>query len=233
MADGRRLSGLGGLLPYEAWRALIDDGHIRRYKPGAVLVRQGEPGGFVLALVAGLIKVTRDESDGSQLLLAVRGPGEVVGDISALAGGPRSATVTALDCCETTVLAAGRFRELMTVHDSNDVLFRHAFGRLREREDRWAEKATLPAGRLVARELLRMAAQSGDAVVGLVALNLRLSQDDLARCLGLSRSAVAGELQRLRALGVVSTARRRVIIRDLRRLEALAEHADAWPMTAE
>ncbi|MEV0403011.1 Crp/Fnr family transcriptional regulator [Actinoallomurus sp. NPDC050550] len=224
---------MGGLLPYEAWCALIDDGHIRRYRPGDTLMRQGEPGGFVLVLVAGLVKVTRDESDGSQLLLAVRGPGEVIGDISALGGGQRSATVTALDHCETTALAAGRFRELIAVHDSIDVLIRHAFGRLREREDRWAEKATLPAGRLVARELLRMAAQSGNATIGPIALNLRLSQDDLARCLGLSRSAVAAELQRLRARGVVSTARRRVVIRDLRRLEALAEHADAWPMTAE
>lgn len=233
MTGGQGLGGLGGLLPPEAWSALIDDAHVRRYKPGEVLVRQGDPGGFVLALLAGLVKVTRDEIDGSELLLAVRGPGEVIGDISVLDGRPRSATVSALDQCATAVVPAGRFREVITVHDFVDVLFRHAFGRLREGEDRWAEKATLPAGRLVARQLLRMVAQSGDVAIGSIGVNLRLSQEDLARGVGLSRSAVAIELQRLRSLGVVSTARRRLVIRDLRRLEALAEHADAWPMTAE
>lgn len=233
VTDEQRLSGLGGLLPREAWHALINDGHVRRHKPGETLMRQGEPGRFVYVLVAGLVKVTRTEREGSELLLAIRGPGEIIGDRSVLDGGPRSATVTTLDHCETAGLPAGRFRELMRIHDCDDILIRHAFGLLRDREDRWAEKATLSAGPLVARELLRLAAQSGDIPNGPSGVNLRLSQDDLAGCVGLSRSAVAGELQRLRDLGVVSTARRRVIIRDLRRLQALAEHADAWPMTTE
>jgi CRP/FNR family transcriptional regulator, cyclic AMP receptor protein len=86
---------------------------------------------------------------------------------------------------------------------------------------------------LVASELLRLVAQSGDIQTGPIGVNLRLSQDDIASSVGLSRSAVANELQRLRALGVVSTARRCIIVRDLRRLQTLAEHADAWPMTAE
>lgn len=233
MTDGRRLSGLGGLLPPEAWRALIDDGHRRRHKPGETLVRRGEPGGFVYALVAGLVKVTRSERQGTELLLAVRGPGEVIGDRSVLDGGPRSATVITLDHCETAGLPARRFRELMTIHDCDDILIRHALARLRDREDRWADKATLPAGPLVARELLRLVAETGDVPTGPVGVNLRLSQEDLAGFVGLSRSAVAAELQRLRSLGVVSTARRRVIIRDLLQLQALAEHASAWPMTAE
>jgi CRP/FNR family transcriptional regulator, cyclic AMP receptor protein len=96
-------------------------------------MRQGEPGGFVYTLVSGLVKVTRDEINGTRLLLAVRGPGEVIGDVSVLDGGLRSATVTTLDRCETVGLPAGRFRELMTIHDCYDVLVRHVLGRLRDR----------------------------------------------------------------------------------------------------
>lgn len=226
MADGRRLGGLGSLLRPEAWNSLVHDGPVRRFRAGAVMMHQGDRGGFVLALLAGRVKVTRDERDGHRLLLAVRGPGEILGDISVLDGRPRSATVTAIDLCDTVVLPAGRFRALMQEHHFSDVLVRHTLGRLREGEDRWAEHATLTAGMLVARVLLRFASLAGGPAAGSGTVDLDISQEDLARAVGLSRSAVAAELQRMRSAGVVRTARRRIVIDDMRALEVLAEKAD-------
>jgi len=54
-------------------------------------VRQGDPGTHVLLPTAGIVKVTRFEPNGEELLLALRGPGEAIGEIAVLDGTERSA----------------------------------------------------------------------------------------------------------------------------------------------
>jgi CRP/FNR family cyclic AMP-dependent transcriptional regulator len=88
----------------EAWARLGSAGRVRRHDPGVVLLRQGDPATHVLALVAGRVKVLRTSSDGNVLVLAVRGPGEILGDISVLGGEDRSATVITVDQCETRLM---------------------------------------------------------------------------------------------------------------------------------
>jgi|HubBroStandDraft_5_1064220.scaffolds.fasta_scaffold100240_3 hypothetical protein len=60
-------------------------------------MRQGDPGSHVFILAAGRVKIARVDSEGNELLLAVRGVGDIVGELAVLGGGLRSATVTALD----------------------------------------------------------------------------------------------------------------------------------------
>ncbi|MDX3101454.1 MULTISPECIES: Crp/Fnr family transcriptional regulator [Nonomuraea] len=202
--------GLGGALPMPAWEGLIRAGAARSYAVGDVLVRQGETGAFVLCLTAGKIKVTRSEPDGSEVLLAVRGPGEVVGVIAAIDGGRRSATVTALQPCVAYALPAARFRAILEGHRLTDQLVRHVVERLREGEDLRSELAQLSAQRRVAAMLLRFAAcdTSSRQVI-------EISQSELAGAAGMSRAAVAAELSALRRAGLVVTGRRRLELLDL------------------
>jgi CRP/FNR family transcriptional regulator, cyclic AMP receptor protein len=80
----------------QAWHALLVNGAPRRYVSGEVLVRQGELGSYVLALNHGVVKVSRVEADGHELLLAVRGRGEIIGENTYLGDQARTATVTAV-----------------------------------------------------------------------------------------------------------------------------------------
>jgi len=50
------------------------------------------------------VKALRIEADGSVLVLAVRGSGEIIGDITVLGDSTRNATVIAVDRCETRIV---------------------------------------------------------------------------------------------------------------------------------
>ena len=200
-------------MPAPAWHALLVRGSPRRYTRGEALLRQGEPGRFVLALTSGLAKVTRLDADGHEVVLAVRGRGEIVGEITYLDNRVRLATVTATTACLAYIVPDGSFRQIIADFDLNDLVFRHVSGRLRESEEIRSELASLPPRRRIARMLLRL---SPDGYCG-------LSQADFAKAVGLSRSAVAGELAWFRERRMVVTGRQRVTITDCSRLVAFAD----------
>jgi CRP-like cAMP-binding protein len=183
-----------------------------------MLLRQGDAPTHVLALVAGRVKVLRTSLDGDVLVLAVRGPGEILGDISVLGGDDRSASVIAVDQCKTRMIPADRFLLLVRSLGLEAQLLRHAMSRIREGEAWRAEIAALPAGPRLVRTLLRLAIP-GSAVP----VDVGLDQTELGQAAGLARSTVAVELARLRERGIIATARRRIVITDLPRLRALAE----------
>jgi CRP/FNR family transcriptional regulator, cyclic AMP receptor protein len=202
----------------EAWTRLLSSGTARFYEPGMVLLREGEPATHVLMLVAGRIKASRTSADGSVLVLGVRGPGEILGDLAVLGGERRSATITAMDRCETRIIAADRFRLLVRTLGLEPQLLRHMMARIREGEAWRAELALLASGPRLARTLARLAVPGPDGVT-----DISLDQAELGQAAGLSRSTVAAELARLRDLGVVTTTRRRIVVTDLPRLQILAE----------
>lgn len=201
----------------EAWARLLAAGSARWYEPGAALLRQGEPATHVLALVSGRVKILYTSQEGQILILALRGPGEILGDMSVLGVDDRSATVVALDRCETRLILADRFLLLVRSLGLEEHFLRHAMSRIRE-SDAWrAELATLPAAPRLARMLSRLAEGSPTPA------EVRMDQAELGHATGLSRSTVAAELARLREQGVVSTSRRRIIITNSRRLQALSQ----------
>jgi CRP/FNR family cyclic AMP-dependent transcriptional regulator len=176
-------------------------------------VRQGEPGRYVVALNRGLVRVSRLEPDGHELVLAIRGRGEIIGESTYLGDRARSATVTAISACDTYIVSHVRFRKIVTDFKLNDLVLGHIADRLRESEEIRSELTGLSARRRVARMLLRFS--PGDSCA--------LSQADLAKSVGLSRSVIAGELAWFRDQGLVSTGRRRVTITDPARLGAIAD----------
>jgi CRP-like cAMP-binding protein len=71
----------------------------RRLSPGDVLVTQGDAGDDVFLLFDGILRVERDGD-----LVAEVGPGAVLGEIAALGGGPRTASLVAVTRCRVAVV---------------------------------------------------------------------------------------------------------------------------------
>lgn len=207
--------GLASLLPQEVWQALLTNGAMRRYEKGEILMRQGDPGSHVLVLATGRVKIARVDSEGNELLLAVRGVGDIVGELAVLGGAARSATVTAIVPSVTYVLSAAGFLRIIKERRVEEILFRYLIARHRESDDARAELAGLPATQRVARVLLRFA-----LVAGGERPDLELSQEEIAAAAGLSRASVAASLAALRQDGLIATGRRRLAIQDLPRLRA-------------
>ena len=78
------------------------------YRPGTTLVRQGEPGETFIVIATGSASV---EAGG--VTVRTLGVGDFLGEISLIDGGPRTATVTALEPVEALVISRDGFERLM------------------------------------------------------------------------------------------------------------------------
>lgn len=192
-------------------------GTVRHYVPGAVLFREGQPSDAVMLLRAGRVKVSHHGRAGREVVLAVEGPGAILGELGALDGGSRSATVTALEDVEAVVVAAHVYRELVAADPALAFrLLRLVIERLRAADEMLVEHGSFGASDRVAVRLLELAERFGDEVGGTTVL--RFSQDDLAAWVGSSREAVNKALRGLREEGVIATGRGNITILDLDRL---------------
>jgi len=190
-------------------------GSVRRYRRGDVLFHQGDDAGAVLVLLEGHVKAAM-LNDGREVILAFPGPGELLGELSAVDGEPRSGTVRAVDDVEALVIPGSAFRAFMEHRPRIAlVLLRSVTARLRAADRQRVDYAVNDvvvrvAGRLV--ELCdRYGAEDGTGID----VGLAITQDEVAAWAGASREAVAKAMSLLRTLGWVQTERRRIIVLDL------------------
>ncbi|WP_285751578.1 Crp/Fnr family transcriptional regulator [Lentzea sp. NBRC 105346] len=205
------------------WKYLVESGVARSCEPNEMLFRHGDPAGHVLLVVDGWVKITINAPSGYEAVLAIRGCGDVLGELAVLDGRARSANVRTL--CETRVvlLAADRFLHALEARPRIAIaLLSHLAGRLRRSDNRRVEQAAHSATERLAAFLLRLADQQGAVVAEGVEISVRLSQQEIAGAIGASREAVARGLRILREREVVITRRRRLVITAPHVLESMA-----------
>lgn len=193
-----------------------------RFPSNHVIFWEGQPSRSVLIIHEGNVAVMQTAPDDSEVLLAVRGPGELMGDEGALMGEPRSATVRAVsDVAGLDVTA----EDLLGFIDRNHLwpqIYRSAIHRRRESDDERASLARLTITRRFARMLLDLAQETGKEVDGHWEIDLALSQQELGSRVGASREAAALALRKLREQGLVATGRQRLTVLNLEGLRILA-----------
>jgi len=205
--------------------AVLALGTRRKFARGAVLMFQHELDERVMLLLAGRVKATRVDSEGHELLLSIRDPGDVLGELAVIDRQPRVATVTALEPVEALVASAQAFRRhLETTPRIATVLLEIVTRRFRETTLKRSQFAALDTmGRLAAR-LLELAERYGKPTEdGGVAVSSPLSQEDLAAWTGASRAGAAQALAAMRELGWVQSESRRVLVLDTDALRARAQ----------
>jgi CRP-like cAMP-binding protein len=179
-------------------------------------VAEGSTGSETLLIRRGHVKVVRVGAGGNEALLAVRGPGDLVGEFAALAGAPRSATLVALGGVEAAVIPAERFQRFLREHPAAaGAILADVIGRLRDSDRQRVESAGYDAPTRLAVLLLKLAEEHGVARPGGGhSIGLPLSQQDLADAIGASRESVARALATFRDAGLVSTGRRAIVVLD-------------------
>lgn len=88
----------------------------RTYKPGAAIVKQGNPGVGLFIIVSGSVTVEKTTEQGQRIELATHGTGEVIGEMAVLDGAPRSADVIAQEETKVLILASWDFKSFMNTH---------------------------------------------------------------------------------------------------------------------
>jgi CRP-like cAMP-binding protein len=197
-------------------------GAVRRYRRGDVLFHQGDDAGAVVVLRDGHVKATM-LNDGREVILAFPGPGELLGELSAVDGMPRSATVRAIDEVEALVIPGSAFRAFLEHRPRIAlVLLRGVAERLRAADRQRVDYAVNDVVVRVAGRLVELCDRFGSEDGAGIDVGLAITQDELAAWAGASREAVAKAMALLRTLGWVQTERRRILVLDLPALRRYA-----------
>ncbi|MDT0382030.1 Crp/Fnr family transcriptional regulator [Streptomyces sp. DSM 42041] len=212
-------TGLGDQVPFLARleahdrAALLALGRRLRFAPGDALLRQHEPSTHVLFVLRGWTKVSSEAANGYEALLALRGPGDIVGEVAALSGRPRSATVRAMGEVQAVAVDQERFTAFLasTPHVALRLLSLTT-DRMRDSDSRRLEFAALNVRERLAMLLLELARTHGEHTDEGIRLTSGLSQYELAGSVGASREAVARLLRELRQRGIVRTGRRGLVL---------------------
>jgi CRP/FNR family transcriptional regulator, cyclic AMP receptor protein len=205
--------------------ALLATGFTRRFSKGATLINEGDEIGNVYVLLAGRVKVSVTAADGTESVLCVLGPGELLGEFEAidLDTEVRTADNVALEALQCRVLRHVEFRTYLEEHPRAALVLLGVYvRRLRHSDRRRADVVALDAAHRVARLLIEQASAGDETANGEVEIDLPLTQHELASLASASRESVVRALTSLRNRGLVATARRRITVRDV---AALREYA--------
>jgi CRP-like cAMP-binding protein len=211
--------------------ALRDAGRPRTYRPRAPLCYQGDDSDHIIVIEAGWAKVVSSSPDGHAVVLAVRGPGDLVCESAVLGRRERSATVQALDEIRALLVPASRFTAFLDAHPRVWMLVSGTFvRRLDDAGRRVQAHVSAQGARRLAILLAGLAELSArrapPAAGGEITLGPPLSQEELGSWMDASRETVARALAVLRDAGLVRTGRRRITVLDPAGLRAYADAPD-------
>ena len=126
-------AGVRSLLSDGLWEQLTSLGSSRTsYDTGERPIGEGEEDKPVIVLIDGRVKVTCNEWDEIEVLLPIRGAGDIVGQRAAIDQGVRSASVIALRPCTTRIRSVEEFFAFVDAQDLAFPLLRLAVARQRE-----------------------------------------------------------------------------------------------------
>jgi CRP/FNR family transcriptional regulator, cyclic AMP receptor protein len=208
--------------------ALLARCHGARFAPAQFLIRQGATDRHALVLLAGEATVHIVDGRGVDAVLAVRRRGDIVGELAALTGEPRSASVVAATPVAAGVISAPALANFLTANPSAAwELVRTQAHRLewanRRRVDFVSRRATVRVGRVLvdlAREI-----DTDDARP----IRVELSQRALASIVGIALNTAEGALRSLANKGYIERRYRAVLVVDLAGLAAFADRDAANP----
>jgi CRP-like cAMP-binding protein len=183
------------------------------YERGDVLFHEADVTRHAALVESGSVKIVRRRPDGADMILAVRGPNDLVGEMAAIDGTPRSASAIAMSRVVVHIIDAPAFEAFVRVNSNVAwMLLRSMAERQRDADQRRLTHATKSVTHRVVAELLDMAERKValDGAEG----DLLVSQGELAEAVGATREAVAKAIGEMRKIGAIDTARRRMRIVD-------------------
>jgi CRP/FNR family cyclic AMP-dependent transcriptional regulator len=180
----------------------------RTYLRNAIILTEGDESDTLYVLLAGRAKVFVADDEGHELQLNQIGPGEYFGDVT-LDGGPRSASVMAVEPCRCAVVKPGELARFVADYPEFAVhLTRKLAHRVRALTSGMRDLALMDFYGRVARLLLDLA----EEVDGRLVIEEKLTQKDIAQRVGASREMISRIFSDLTEGGYVRKEEGRLVI---------------------
>lgn len=204
---------------------LLELGSERRYARGTSILRQGEEGKTVVLILNGIAKINIVSETGNEILVGIRGAGELIGEMAPLSGESRSASAIAATRVNARVITAGLF--LSHLDRSPGVASRLAqmvADRLRTANRRRLEFNSFPVEGRIARVISEVALAHGHQEGSAWRIGREITQADLASLASVSVRTVEKALRVFERDGMVVRRRRDLIVVDPASLVSKAEY---------
>lgn len=170
-------------------------------------------------LVEGSVRATVYSRSGRQVTFADIDSGGCFGDLSAIDGRPRSASVVTLSEVTLASMPAELFWEVIEEQPAfAKAMLKHLAGIVRRLDERIVEFSTLGVRDRIHAELLRLARASSERQGGGVSISPVPRHQDLAARVSTNREAVSRELNQLDRDGILAKMPGKWVIRDVERL---------------
>jgi CRP/FNR family transcriptional regulator, cyclic AMP receptor protein len=198
------------LLTDEELAGLDEIGHTIRRTAGNAFMLEGEYGDFALLMKKGHVKITVGRPP---RIVAIRGPGDMIGEMAAIRRKPRSASVFAIDEVEALYLPAARW--LRFLYDHPRAMFAQlvAEAERTEQATRKIVESELAVGQQLAKALIQLLDSGIGKHTSSGPVELRLSQQDLAAMIGAKKlDSVKKVIRQLKAAGTLATGRQQITI---------------------
>ncbi|MFO1086946.1 MAG: Crp/Fnr family transcriptional regulator [Reyranellaceae bacterium] len=199
--------------------ALLRHMVVKRATAGQVLFYREQPGDGLYAILSGRIAFTVESPDGRELILNVLGPGEFFGEIALLDGKGRSASAVARDPSELAFIGRADFLDFLGRRpDTMLRIIELLCARLRRATDYIEDSTFLDLPARLSKSLLGLVGERDRTAKA----TIRISQEELAAMLGVSRERVNRQLSMWCDLGILEQGRGRLVVRDECALERIS-----------
>ena len=200
----------------------------RPYKRDSIVFSQADPGDALFGVVTGKVRISASSQEGKEIFLNIMEPGDTFGEIALLDGHPRTATASTMTASELMIITREHFLGLLRREPQ---LVDHLLALLCQRI-RWTsglaeESALLGVPARLARRLLSLAKVHGHEGAG--GIELSISQEEMARFLGLSRQVVNQYLQTWKSKRWVDLGREKISILDEKALKKVLAGNEPLP----
>jgi CRP/FNR family transcriptional regulator, cyclic AMP receptor protein len=211
-------------IPADLAKGLFGNARPVRLTADQVLFLAGDPGDGCYRVEQGLLKVSMISPSGGERILAILGPGAVVGEFSVIDGKPRSASVSAVRDSALSFISQAAFNAFAAAHPE---VYRHFVtlltSRLRDTNAVVAAGSFLTLKGRIARALLDLAEAFGQETGGHIQIRHKLSQSDVAAVAGVARENVSRILNEWMRDKLISRMSGHYCIDDREKLEEEAE----------
>ena len=214
--------GFWSLLSQDERDALSSLGLTRDYPAAATMCLEGDLATHVFILLAGWVKILSTTKDGHQILLALRGDGNIVGDIAGETTGRRNATMQTIEPVRALVVRHDSLSAFLDSHSRAARAYRRVVTqKWNDTDATLRRRAETTGAQRLADLLLDLAERYGRAADGMIYMAMPLSQEELASLAGTSRATVTRAFSNWRRRGFIRTGQHRVEITDVPGLRKL------------
>ena len=211
---------LFGALPDDALDAIAAQGIERTYKKGQVLIHAGDPGDALYVLVEGAVKGYVISDDGTELIMGILEAPAVLGEIGVGDGGPRSASIEVVQTSRVLVVTRPQFFVALGEHSELvEAYISMLVAMIRRLQGRTEDLVFLDLQGRVAKLLLSLLEDRSEDGK---ALDMNMTQGELASMVGGSRPSVNQVLKALESRGYIELAGKQVVIKNSAALHRLA-----------